>query len=182
VAVDGKTPRRSHEQKNGRSAIHLVSAWASDNALILGQRKTDAKSNEITAIPELLQALDLSGCIVTIDAMGCQKSIAGQIVDQQADYVLTLKANHGHRFRDVQNYFLGAERDQFQHPAIHYTETQTRSHGRHEVRRSWITDEISDLPSTVPWKNLWLRLGFEDMLPAATECLTAIPTKPDRAA
>jgi len=156
VAVDGKTLRRSHDKKNGRSAIHMVSAWASDNALILGQHKTDAKSNEITAIPELLQLLDLSGCIVTIDAMGCQKNIAELIVNRQADYVLTLKANHGHLFEDVQNYFLDAETNHFQNPAIHYVETQTNSHGRHEVRRYWITDEISDLPSTALWKNLSL--------------------------
>ena len=156
VAVDGKTLRRSQDKKNGRSAIHMVSAWASDNALILGQRKTDAKSNEITAIPALLQVLDLSGCIVTIDAMGCQKNIAELIINQQADYVLTLKANHGHLFQEVQNFFLDAETNHFQNAAIRYVETQTNSHGRLEVRRYWITDEISELPSTAPWKNLSL--------------------------
>lgn len=156
VAVDGKKLRRSHDKKNGRSAIHMVSAWASDNALVLGQRKTDAKSNEITALPELLQLLDLSGCIVTIDAMGCQKNIAELIVDQQADYVLTLKANHGHLFQEVQGFFLDAETNHFQNAAIHYAEIQTKSHGRIEVRRYWITDQISELQSTAPWKNLSL--------------------------
>ena len=156
VAVDGKTLRRSHDKKDGRSAIHMVSAWASDNRLILGQRKTDAKSNEITALPELLQVLDLSGCIVTIDAMGCQKNIAELIINQQADYVLTLKANHGHLFQEVHDFFLDAETNHFQNAAIHYVETQSKSHGRLEVRRYWITDEISELPSTALWKNLSL--------------------------
>ena len=95
VAIDGKTLRRSFDRATGKSAIHMVSAWASANRLVLGQQKVDAKSNEITAIPALLQLLELKGCIVTIDAMGCQKAIAQTIIAQKADYVLTLKANHG---------------------------------------------------------------------------------------
>ena len=156
VAVDGKTLRRSHDQKNGRSAIHLVSVWAAENALVLGQRKTDAKSNEITAIPELLQLLDLSGCIVTIDAMGCQKNIAELIIEKQADYVLTLKANQGHLFEEVRHFFLEAETHHFQNASIQYGETQSKSHGRFEVRRYWITDQISELHHTALWKNLSL--------------------------
>ena len=93
VAIDGKTLRRSHDQKHGKSAIHMVSAWALENNLVLGQLKTDSKSNEITAISKLIQLLDLSGCIVTIDAMGCQKEIASLIISKQAHYVLALKAN-----------------------------------------------------------------------------------------
>ncbi len=85
IAVDGKTLRRSHDRNSGKEAIHMVSAWASENSLVLGQTKVEAKSNEITAIPELLNLLDMSGCIATIDTMGCQKKIARQIVSQEAD-------------------------------------------------------------------------------------------------
>jgi hypothetical protein len=91
IAIDGKRLRRSHDQGRGKAAIHMVSAWACANRLVLGQVKTDEKSNEITAIPELLRVLELSGCIVTIDAMGCQTAIADQIIAQGGDYVLALK-------------------------------------------------------------------------------------------
>ena len=94
IAVDGKTLRRSHDKSNGKSAIHMVSAWACANSLVLGQVKTEEKSNEITAIPELLEALDIKECIITIDAMGCQKTIASKIIDKEADYVLAVKNNH----------------------------------------------------------------------------------------
>lgn len=86
IAIDGKTARRSHDQSIGKDAIHMVSAWANTNGITLGQRKVDDKSNEITAIPELLRLLNVAGCIVTIDAMGCQKSIAQTIRDEKADY------------------------------------------------------------------------------------------------
>jgi predicted transposase YbfD/YdcC len=134
----------------------MVSAWAADNALVLGQRKTDAKSNEITAIPELLQLLDLSGCIVTIDAMGCQKNIADLIMKKQADYVLTLKENQGNLFQEVQDFFLAAETHHFQNDAIRYGETATHNHGRLEVRRHWITDDLSEFQQTAPWTDLRL--------------------------
>ena len=93
VAIDGKTLRRSHDKVNGKSALHMVSAWASENHLVLGQVQVSDHSNEITAIPKLLRLLELSGCIVTIDAMGCQKEIAEQIVEGGAEYVLAVKAN-----------------------------------------------------------------------------------------
>ena len=99
IAVDGRTLRRSHDRSSGKAAIHMVSAWASENSLVLGQTKVEAKSNEITAIPELLNLLEVSGCIVTIDAMGCQKRIARQIVSKDADYVLAVKENHGRLLR-----------------------------------------------------------------------------------
>lgn len=98
VAIDGKELRRSHDRRLGQAAIHMVSAWATHNQLTLGQRKVDAKSNEITAIPKLLEVLALKGCIVTIDAMGCQKDIAQKIIDKEADYVLALKENQELRF------------------------------------------------------------------------------------
>ena len=105
VAIDGKTVRRSHDGAAGRRAIHLVSAWASANTLTLGQVKTEEKSNEITAIPRLLAMLELTGCIVTIDAMGCQKEIAQGILDREADYVLAVKENQGQLHEDVKDLF-----------------------------------------------------------------------------
>jgi predicted transposase YbfD/YdcC len=154
VSIDGKTLRRSHDHKNGQSAIHMVSAWASDNALVLGQVKTDQKSNEITAIPQLIELLDLSGCIVTIDAMGCQKEIARLIISKKADYVFTLKENHGKLFHEVQNFFLNAEANNFQGASINYCQTEAKNHGRLEIRRYWITDQIAELNNTGPWKGL----------------------------
>ena len=101
VAIDGKTLRRSHDRGAGKSALHLVSAWSSANRLVLGQRKVDGHSNEITAIPELLRNLDVSGCVVTTDAMGCQKKVAEAIVEGEADYVLALKGNRRELHDDV---------------------------------------------------------------------------------
>src|SRR5512135_3216295 len=105
VAIDGKTLRRSFDRSRDLAALHVVSAWASEQRLVLGQRRVDGKSNEITAIPELLQALALENTLVTVDAMGCQKDIAQRILDRQADYLLGLKANHGHAHEAVQNHF-----------------------------------------------------------------------------
>lgn len=95
VAIDGKTLRGCHDRSQGRSALHMVSAWASENRMVLGQTRTEAHSNEITAIPELLNVLELKGCVVTIDAMGCQKNIAEQVVGKGADYLLAVKATRG---------------------------------------------------------------------------------------
>ena len=102
IGIDGKTLRHSGDSSRGKAPIHLISAWASASNLVLGQRKVDAKSNEITAIPELLKVLELNGCIVTIDAMGCQTNIADLIIGQGADYVLALKGNQGSLHEDVQ--------------------------------------------------------------------------------
>src|SRR5205814_6852213 len=103
IAIDGKTLRRSFDTAKGKSAIHLVSAWASDNHLLLGQQAVADKSNEITAIPPLLELLDLHGALVTIDAMGCQKEIAKKIVAGGGDYILAVKGNQEHLLQDVQN-------------------------------------------------------------------------------
>ena len=105
VAIDGKTVRRSKDLPNGKQAIHVVSAWAVKNSLVLGQYKTEEKSNEITAIPELLKQLDIKGCIVTIDAMGTQKKIAEDIVSKEADYILSLKENQPLLYENVSLYF-----------------------------------------------------------------------------
>ena len=139
IAVDGKTIRRSHDKAIGKQAIQMVSAWASQNRLVLGQLKVDDKSNEITAIPELLRLLEISGCIVTIDAIGCQKKIARTILDQQADYVLAVKENQG--------YLYEAFQDLFQYPdemttiGCDYHKTVDKGHGRIEVRECWTTSD-----------------------------------------
>ena len=141
VAIDGKTVRRSHDRSRNRQAIHLVSAWASANTMTLGQVKTEEKSNEITAIPRLLELLDLHGCIVTIDAMGCQREIAEQIVGSGADYVLAVKDNQGQLHDDVRDLFGGAEEFGFEGIPHDYARTLNKGHGRLETRECWaVTD------------------------------------------
>lgn len=141
VAVDGKRLRRSHDGTLGKAAIHMVSAWASANHLVLGQLKTDEKSNEITAIPELLKALVIKGCIVTIDAMGCQTKIAKLIVDKEADYVLALKGNQGNLHDDVQAMFADAQETAFRDIGHDFDQTISEGHGRIEIRRHWTISE-----------------------------------------
>ena len=141
VALDGKRLRRSHNGRLGKGAIHMVSAWAATNGLVLGQVKTEEKSNEITAIPQLLERLALQGCIVTIDAMGCQTEIARLIIEQEADYVLALKGNQGTLHQDVQELFASAQEVEFQEVSHEFHQTVDKGHGRIEVRRHWIIDE-----------------------------------------
>ena len=123
VAIDGKTLRRSFDTASSKGPIHMVSAWACENGLVLGQVKTDEKSNEITAIPKLLDVLDISGCIVTIDAMGCQKKIAAKIIDKEGDYIFGLKGNQGTLNDDVRKFFAYAEAEQFKDIPHEYRET-----------------------------------------------------------
>jgi len=143
IAIDGKTVRGSYDRRDGRAAIHLLSAWAVENRLVLGQCRTDEKSNEITAIPELLRLLDVQGCIVTIDAMGCQKVIAQQITEAGGDYVLGLKGNQTKLKDDVAHFFACAERDGFAHLQHDYHKTVEKDHGRVETREYWIVAEPS---------------------------------------
>jgi len=154
VALDGKQLRGSRDAAASLSAIHMVSAWACENRLVLGQIKVDDKSNEITALPELLRALALTGCIVTIDAMGCQTKIAEQIIDGEADYVLALKGNQGLLHEDVANYFSWAERTGFQEIAYTFAETLEKDHGRIEHRRCWATGDVAWLEQQAQWRGL----------------------------
>ena len=141
VAIDGKTLRGSGDRNSGRRPLHLVSAWATANRLTLGQIKTAAKSNEITAIPQLLELLDLRGCLVTIDAMGCQKSIARQIVAGEADYLLAVKGNQGQLYDQLQDAFRATEnRD----PLDHCREV-SKGHGRLEVRECRVIADREEL-------------------------------------
>ena len=154
VAIDGKELRHSCDQATGKRAIAMVSAWASTNRLVLGQRKVDEKSNEITAIPQLLQVLALSGCALTIDAMGCQKEIANAIVDRGADYVLALKANQPSLYEDVQLLFEQAGATNFQGVAHDFQQTINKGHGRIEIRRCWTLKELDYLVQKPHWRGL----------------------------
>lgn len=154
IAVDGKTSRRSHNRRKGLSALHMVSAWGTANRLVLGQEATQEKTNEITAIPALLKRLELEGCIVTIDAMGCQREIAKQIIEQKGDYVLGLKGNQGLLHEAVEDYFQMASRSGFTHIPHDYHEDVDKGHGRLEVRKHWILDDLSTLPKIAQWKGL----------------------------
>lgn len=137
VAIDGKTVRGSGKESSGQRALHLVSAWASTNGVVLGQRKVADQSNEITAIPALLEELYLAGCIVTIDAMGCQTEIARAIVERQADYVLALKGNQENLYDDVQEWFAWARQTDFRDMPHSFHQTVNKGHGRLEIRRCW---------------------------------------------
>src|SRR5918999_1434989 len=154
IAVDGKTARGSRDRAKNRHPLHRVSAWADANRLVLGQEATEEKSNEITAIPKLLALLDLHGCIVTIDAMGCQRAIAERIVEQGGDYVLGLKGNQGSLHEAVEEYFTTAQAANFKNVPYHYTEEIDNEHGRLEIRRYWITEDLCTLPRTELWKGL----------------------------
>lgn len=154
ISIDGKSLRRSHDKSNGKSMIHMVSAWASANGIVLGQRKTDDKSNEITAIPELLKILEIEGCIVTIDAMGCQTKIAETIVGKGADYVLSLKGNQGNLHENVKLFFENHSKEDLENPSFDFHETVDSDHGKIEVRRYWTTSDIAWLQGKENWQNL----------------------------
>ena len=137
--------------------MHLVSAWATQNTLNLGQVKTKEKSNEITAIPQLLDLLDLTGCIVTIDAMGCQREIAQQIVDGGADYVLAVKENQGQLYEGIRDLFDGAEAFGFDGMPYDYDQTVNKGHGRVERRECWTIASVDGLDYLDP-RGQWPQL------------------------
>jgi predicted transposase YbfD/YdcC len=157
IALDGKTLRRSHDRIHGKKALHVVSAWASENRMVLAQVAVDEKSNEITAIPELLKLLVLEGCLVTIDAMGTQRAIAAQIIEQHGEYALALKENQGSLYENVQETFALAQKDAFREVEYQFSETIEKAHGRVEIRRHWIIDDptyLSSLDAEEKWKGL----------------------------
>jgi len=150
VALDGKALRRALDQ--GQTAKVVVSAWAADNGLVLGQQKVEDKSNEITAVPELLRRLELAGCIVTLDAMGCQKEIAREIHEADADYVLALKGNQGTAFAEIKQYLDAAiERKD---KDLGFVEKADKGHGRWEIRRYWQSGKIDWFADQGQWENL----------------------------
>ena len=154
VAIDGKTLRQSFDKADTKSAIHMVSAWATANHISLGQVVVDQKSNEITAIPKLLELLDVSGCLVTIDAMGCQAEIAGRIIEGKADYVLAVKGNQPTLHDGIMDFFLDHMEDDFARVKVSRHETEEHGHGRDEHRTYYVCDVPDDLPDRVRWKGL----------------------------
>jgi len=154
VPIDGKTLRRSHDRNAGLAALHLVSAWATANDVVLGQVATEAKSNEITAIPRLLELLVLEGCIVTIDAMGCQTKIAEQIIAAGGDYVLALKGNQSTLAEEVEEAFIDADAKDYMGLDSQIIESSERDHGRLETRRYRTLGHLDGVPRSALWKGL----------------------------
>jgi predicted transposase YbfD/YdcC len=157
IAIDGKKLRRSHDYEAGKATIYMVSAWATENQLVLGQTKVADKSNEITAIPELLRLLEINGCIVTVDAIGTQTEIAQTIVDGGGDYVLSVKENQGHLFEDIQYLFKVDAAQGFAQVEHSYTKTVSKGHGRIETRECWAIDQedyLRQIRKHEQWKGL----------------------------
>jgi predicted transposase YbfD/YdcC len=154
IAIDGKSLRHSYESGGKRGVIHMVSAWASQNRLVLGQVKVDEKSNEITAIPQLLDVLDVNGCLVTIDAMGTQTAIAEQIVEGGGDYVLSLKGNQPHLHQDVVQLFDWGLKVGFKDIHHEFCRTVDAGHGRIETRRHWLLGSVEHLDGASRWAGL----------------------------
>lgn len=154
VAIDGKTLRRSFDRAHSKSAIHMVSAWASANHVSLGQVVVDEKSNEITAIPQLLKILEIHGCLVTIDALGCQVEIAQQIVDSGADYVLAVKRNQRTLSKGVDEFFATRLDNDFSNQPVRRCTTRERGHGREETREYYLCPVPPLLPDRARWSKL----------------------------
>ena len=156
VSLDGKTVRASFDRATAASPLHMVSAWCSQNGgLVMGQLKTDSKSNEITAIPELLQLLALKGCIVTMDAMGCQTAIAGQIRAQEGDYLLALKSNHKKAYKAIKQHFHPHIEHQLAwRTAENFFDAFDDAHGRTVRRRVWVITDLKPIPELAKWPDL----------------------------
>lgn len=154
IAIDGKTLRRSGSPTRGLGPLHLVSAWATENSLVLGQVTVDGKSNEITAVPELLDLLDLRGAFVTIDAMGCQKAIAQKIMERGGHYLLTVKANQEHLLDDIQQSFVDAYDNDFVGMKHDTYETTESGHGRQEYRCYTVLHETGGVRHQAAWAGL----------------------------
>jgi predicted transposase YbfD/YdcC len=155
IPIDGKTLRHSFDHAKGKGALHLVGAWVAENHVLLGQQAVDSKSNEITAIPKLLEMIDVSGAIVTIDAMGCQKEIAAKIVEKGGDYVLALKGNQENFYKDVEKLFADALENDFAGLDHQECRTQEKDHGRNETRLYYVVDVPKEWRERyAEWKDL----------------------------
>src|SRR4051812_33145223 len=154
IAVDGKTVRRSYQEKGKKAAIHMVSAFAARQRLVLGQVKVAEKSNEIVAIPKLLDMLSIEGAIVTIDAMGCQRDIARKILDKKAEYVLALKDNQATLREDVEVFVAEQKANGFQHTTISRDRTVDGDHGRIETRATTVIHDVAWLQDRHDWPGL----------------------------
>jgi len=165
VAIDGKTMRRSHDRKAGLGPLHMVGAWASEQGLILGQVATEEKSNEITAIPELIDRIDIKNSVVTIDAMGCQKKIAKKIIDDQGDYVIAVKGNQPKLYEAVKTLFRDEHQDELMKLRTRSHRTSDKGHGRKDERHY----VLAKLPSDSPLKKQWPGLTAVGMAVRTTE-------------
>jgi predicted transposase YbfD/YdcC len=154
IAIDGKTLRRSYDAASGKAAIHMVSAWATANSISLGQVVTDAKSNEITAIPKLLEIIDISGALVTIDAMGCQTKIAQKILDGKGDYVLHVKENQPTLYQAIKDYFNQCLENDFAGMTSRSYHTEETGHGREETRYYHLCRVPAGLADAARWPGL----------------------------
>ena len=154
VAIDGKTRRRSFDRRSGRSALHVVSAWVAERGITLGQVVTEEKSNEITATPELLKTIAIKGAIVTIDAMGCQKKIAAAIVESEADDALALKDNHPTLRTEGEGVFAAAAANVEGSKKVKRVAVESNGHGRREVRRVSVSQDVQALTERAEWANL----------------------------
>jgi predicted transposase YbfD/YdcC len=172
IAIDGKTLRRSFDARSSKAAIHMVSAWATANHISLGQIVVDEKSNEITAIPKLLQMLELSGALVTIDAMGCQTEIARAIVDADADYVLAVKGNQPTLHNGLVFFFADHQSDDFARVHVRRHETYNYEHGRDEMRFYYVCPVPDDLPDKDRWHKLRaIGLAINNTVRDGKECI-----------
>lgn len=155
IAIDGKQLKHSYENKFENNPINIVSAWAADTKLVLGQKKVDDKSNEITAIPELIKVLDIAGCIVTIDAIGCQKNIVSLIYQKKGDFIIAVKKNQKNLYKSVEDLFKEAISKQFKGFQFSTHSTSESGHGREEIRNYLMLDNISSqINPDNKWDNL----------------------------
>jgi len=163
IAIDGKQLHGSRDKDSGQSALDIVSAWATKNELVIGQVKVDDKSNEIPAIPRLLELLDITDCLVTIDAIGTQTEIAEKVVDKGGDYLLPVKENQGHLFEDMEKLFGIEEREGFITPGYTHTRKVDDNHGRVEIRECWATSSVECL-NYLRGKDNWKQLSTLAMI------------------
>ena len=154
IAIDGKALRRAHDRKNKLGALFLVSAWSVENGVSLGQLATEEKSNEITAIPELIENIDVSGAIVTIDAAGCQKNIAAQIIDAEGDYIFSLKGNQGNLRKAVEKWFVVQMANGFVDTTVRQYQQVVTGHGRTDVLTYYHCQVPTGIPGRSKWKGL----------------------------
>lgn len=190
INIDGKRLAGSEDKFLGKRAIYMVSAWAEENEIVLGQRKVDEKSNEITAIPELLKILAISGCTVTIDAVGTQTHIAQTIVEAQADYVLSVKQNQGHLFEDISVLFAVDQAHGFKYASLAHHQEVNKRHGRIEVRECWSTSDpaylnlIRDRENWVGLRSIAMvvstRMIGEKQTKKTRYYISSLPSDPER--
>lgn len=154
ISIDGKTVRRSLDKNNNKFPIHIVSAWSSRNSISLGQVKVDEKSNEITAIPDLLSLINVTNSVVSIDAIGCQKKIVEKIIEQKGDYAIALKGNQPTLHKEVMNYFEMQIVSGFEGDKVGYSKSEENKHGRNEKREYWLLTNIDWISQKEEWKGI----------------------------